>query len=69
MNVRRCRVRIRQGIGRSFTFLILISHLINLYLPQSRPSTPVDLMQKVKSSLFHFYIKIGVIVSVNILGI
>merc|ERR1719431_725602 len=44
-------VRVGQGIGRSFTFLILVSHLINLYLPQSRPFTPVHLMQKVKSFL------------------
>jgi len=52
--IRRCRSRDRQGIGRSFTFLILVSHLINLYLPQSRPFTPVHLMQKVKKFSVQF---------------
>ena len=33
-------------------------HLINLYLPKSRPFTPAHLMQKVKSSPCNFYIKI-----------
>jgi len=58
----RCGGRVGQGIGRSITFLMLVSHLINLYLPQSRPSTPAHLMQKVKSSPFNFYIKIEVVV-------